>query len=81
LEESLPKSTGRESKFRFKTLEIKGKIDFFRAGKLNGEMYMVAAVKKHVGDFIICLKSDSLERFRVVGYYILCLGSGDDNGA
>lgn len=48
LEESVPKSTGRASTFRPKILEIKGRTDFFRAGKLNGEMYIVAAVKKRV---------------------------------
>lgn len=49
LEECVPKSTGRASTFRPKILEIKGKTDFFRVGKLDsGEMYIVAAVKKHV---------------------------------
>ncbi|KAF9644084.1 hypothetical protein BDM02DRAFT_3190917 [Thelephora ganbajun] len=48
LEECVPKSTGRAITFRPKILEIKGKVHFFRAGKLNGEMYIVAAVKKHL---------------------------------
>ena len=56
----MPKSTGRESQFRPKILEIKGKTDFFRVGELNGEVYIVAAVKKHVGGFFIRLECDDL---------------------
>ena len=50
MEEVVPKSTGRAVKFGCKVLEIKGKTDFFRAGRLDGEMCIVAAVKKHVSD-------------------------------
>lgn len=48
----MPKSTGRAVTFSRKTLETKGKPYFFRVGKLNGEMYIVAAVKKHVGGLL-----------------------------
>lgn len=45
----MPKSTGRAAiNFSPKTLEIKGKSYFFRVGKLDGKLYVVAAMKKHV---------------------------------
>jgi len=42
-------STGRATTFRHKILEIREKPYLLRVGKLNGEMRIVAAIRKNVG--------------------------------
>ena len=77
MEVSVPKSTGRALQFQSKTLEVKGEADFFRVGKLNNEVYIIAAVKKYVGGFTIYLKFGSLGSDEVVLHsWILIFMSG-----